>query len=484
MTLVLLLSLGSVSSAAAASATGVQLRHGDLLVADYDNDVPPRVKVVVDDVLHQLGTLVAFNPKGPVEIRIGWDDIAALGLGGPVIVETRGSSYPAALADTLFGGQHAKGGIDGFVTIGSGHSWYYGLDGRPSAKQFDLRSAFAHELIHALGFTIETTARRDGVVLSGRTAQFDGNLYSQGRRLIEVGAAAQARAFADDDVWFDIGGGQLYPLESSAGRGESHFGYAVSILDNEPGAMMYGGLTNGSSRRIDAPTLGVLAQIGYPLALAPAAPTTPSADAGSVRWSINLASAVAPPTQIVVEQRRAGISERTTSVGGAVRQFGLTVPGVDTVVLTAVGANGQRSESVKVGVVGSNSIANATSLDQLVRSDDYRTEHGDVLRLYWAFFRRAPDVGGARYWISMYDSGTQLNSIATAFAGSSEFQSRYGSLDSAAYVEIIYENVLNRPRDNGGYQYWLGLLDSGRLDRGGVVRWIAAAPEFVNAHPY
>ncbi len=477
--------LGALLPAPVAAAQGVAARHVDLLLALYDEDVPAEARVVVDDVMHELGRLIAFNPAGPAQIQIGWDNIAPLGLGGPVLIQAGGVTYPAALADTLFGGQHARGGVDGFVTVGSSHQWYFGLDGKTPSNQFDFRSAFAHELIHALGFTLETSPSGDGVVLSGRTTQFDRNLYSGGRRLVDMTADAQRVAFKTDDVWFDIGGGRLYPVESSGGRGQSHFGFAHSLVDNEPGAMMYGGLLNGLSRRIDGPTLGALAQIGYPLTAAPSAPTKVSLQGQSLRWSVELSGPVAPPAVIRIELRRRGTTVGSAEVSGALGQHTLAAAtGFDTVRLTAVSSNGVPSMAVVVPVPGANTIANAMSLDDITRADDYQREHAGVLRLYWAFFNREPDLGGAQYWLSVFDQGASLDVIANAFAGSSEFRARYGALSNSAYVEVIYLNVLNRPRDGGGFQYWLGFLDSGRLNRGGVVRWIAAAAEFVAAHPY
>ncbi len=475
---------GAVLPAPVAADKEVAARHAGLL-AVYDADVPAEVRVVVDDVMHELGSLIAFNRAGPAQIQIAWDNIAPLGLGGPVLVQAGGANYPAALADTLFGGQHAAGGVDGFVTMGSGHQWYFGLDGKTPSKQFDFRSAFAHELIHALGFTLETSVSDGGVVLSGRTTQFDRNLYSGGRRLVDMTASAQAVAFQADDVWFDIGGGRLYPVDSAGGRGQSHFGFAHSLEDNEPGAMMYGGLPNGSSRQINGPTLGALAQIGYPLTAAPAPPVKASLEGQSLRWSIELSGPVAPPAVVRIEQRGRGVTLWSAEVSGALAQYTLApATGFDAVRLTAISRDGVPSPAVVVPVPDANTIANAMSLDDILRADDFGSEHAGVLRLYWAFFNREPDLGGARYWLSMYDHGASLDAIADAFAGSSEFRARYGALSNVAYVEVIYKNVLNRPRDGGGFQYWLGLLESGRLSRGGVVRWVAAAPEFVATHPY
>ncbi|NNF56096.1 MAG: DUF4214 domain-containing protein [Acidimicrobiales bacterium] len=480
-----MLLVGAVLPAPVAAVDDGAARHAGLLVPVYEEDVPPEVQVVVDDVMHELSTLIAFNPAGPAQIQVAWSNIASLGLGGPVLIQADGINYPAALADTLFGGQHARGGVDGFVTMGSGHQWYFGLDGKTPSNQFDFRSAFAHELIHALGFTLETSPFNGGVVLSGRTTQFDRNLFSGGRRLIDMTTSAQAAAFEADDVWFDVGGGRLYPVESAGGSGQSHFGFAHSLVDNEPGAMMYGGLLNGLSRQIDGPTLGALAQIGYPLTAAPASLVTASLQGQSLRWSVELGGPVAPPSVVRIEQQRRGVTVWSADVSGALAQYTLpAATAFDAVRLTAISSDGVSSPAIVVPVSGANTIADATSLDDILRADDYRREHAGVLRLYWAFFNREPDLGGARYWLSVFDQGASLDAIANAFAGSSEFRARYGALNNAAYVEVIYLNVLNRRRDGGGFQYWLGFLENGGLSRGGVVRWIAAAPEFVAAHPY
>lgn len=127
------------------------------------------------------------------------------------------------------------------------------------------------------------------------------------------------------------------------------------------------------------------------------------------------------------------------------------------------------------------SIANATSLLQIQSAIDYnQAEHENILRLYAAFFNRSPDVAGARYWISeIYEGqGAGLDAIAAQFASSREFQLTYGSVSNEEYLRILYQNVLQRQPDDAGFRYWLGLLNSDQLNRGGVVRWVAAGAEF------
>lgn len=130
-------------------------------------------------------------------------------------------------------------------------------------------------------------------------------------------------------------------------------------------------------------------------------------------------------------------------------------------------------------------IADASSLAEITHATDFQPAHADVLRLYWAFFIREPDVDGAKYWLGLFDQAVDLDTIAAQFAASQEFSNRYGVAPSnEQYVAIVYQNVLGRTADSSGFAYWLGLVESGQLGRGGVVRWIAANSEFISKHPY
>ena len=112
--------------------------------------------------------------------------------------------------------------------------------------------------------------------------------------------------------------------------------------------------------------------------------------------------------------------------------------------------------------------------DGSVQTTPFRREHGDVLRLYRAFFNREPDASGARYWIDTFDRGASLDVIAESFTQSAEFRNAYSGTSNAEYVRRVYRNVLGRAYDEAGYRYWLGMLDSRRLTRGTLVRWVAA----------
>ena len=88
---------------------------------------------------------------------------------------------------------------------------------------------------------------------------------------------------------------------------------------------------------------------------------------------------------------------------------------------------------------------------------------GQTYRVYKAAFNRTPDVGGLGFWISGMDGGVSLNAVAQGFVNSAEFKTVYGaSPTNAQIVTRFYDNVLGRAADSGGYNFWLGNLDSGQ----------------------
>ena len=87
---------------------------------------------------------------------------------------------------------------------------------------------------------------------------------------------------------------------------------------------------------------------------------------------------------------------------------------------------------------------------------------GQAYRLYQAAFDRVPDQGGLGYWINEIDRGTGLSQAATGFINSAEFKALYGNNPSnSEFVTLIYDNVLHRAPDAGGYSYWMDQLSRG-----------------------
>jgi hypothetical protein len=63
---------------------------------------------------------------------------------------------------------------------------------------------------------------------------------------------------------------------------------------------------------------------------------------------------------------------------------------------------------------------------------------------------------------------------------SAEFQNAYGALDNAAFVEQLYQNVLDRPADATGLANWSARLENG-MTRAEVVLGFSQSQEFTNA---
>jgi hypothetical protein len=101
----------------------------------------------------------------------------------------------------------------------------------------------------------------------------------------------------------------------------------------------------------------------------------------------------------------------------------------------------------------------------------------DVARLYLAALHRAPDVGGVEAWTNAIDnSHVPLADVANSFAASPEFIQNYGALSDPAFIQQLYQNVLNRAGDPGEIQGWQNALTAGAT-RGQVMMGFAESPE-------
>jgi hypothetical protein len=113
----------------------------------------------------------------------------------------------------------------------------------------------------------------------------------------------------------------------------------------------------------------------------------------------------------------------------------------------------------------------------LTSSNEADSRVHSVTRLYQAYFLRTPDYGGLDYWLDRRAAGTGINTISNSFAGSSEFSRRYGSLSNAAFVDLVYDNVLGRSPDAAGRSYWIDRLAKG-TSRGQVMANFSQSSEF------
>ncbi|HRA35061.1 MAG TPA: DUF4214 domain-containing protein [Acidimicrobiales bacterium] len=117
-------------------------------------------------------------------------------------------------------------------------------------------------------------------------------------------------------------------------------------------------------------------------------------------------------------------------------------------------------------------------VEALRETDDNVNRVDPVTRLYQAYFLRTPDAGGLDHWVATRRSGVSLIAISEHFAASTEFKNRYGALTNAAFVDLVYQNVLGRAGDKGGVTFWNQQLDGGKRSRGSVMAGFSESPEY------
>ncbi len=112
---------------------------------------------------------------------------------------------------------------------------------------------------------------------------------------------------------------------------------------------------------------------------------------------------------------------------------------------------------------------------------DYQlAQMGFIGRVYKAVMMRNADAGGAAHYRKRLNTGLSRLAVVTGFVNSNEFQNRYGSLSNGEFVELVYRNVMNRQADAGGYNYWLGRLDSGASSRADMMLGFVESNEYIN----
>lgn len=155
-----------------------------------------------------------------------------------------------------------------------------------------------------------------------------------------------------------------------------------------------------------------------------------------------------------------GAGTDTAFYSGTMNQFRLSpdVSGVTVVDLRAASPDG---------------VDTLVGVERLAFSDgvlafDVGGTAGQAFRLYQAAFDRLPDTEGLGYWIKQMDAGRgDLTWVANHFQLSGEFQAAYGApaeLSDESFLNLLYNNVLDRAPDPSGYNYWTDRLghDLGR----------------------
>jgi len=74
-----------------------------------------------------------------------------------------------------------------------------------------------------------------------------------------------------------------------------------------------------------------------------------------------------------------------------------------------------------------------------------------------------------------------LTSIARGFMQSNEFITKYGATPTnQSFVENLYLNILDRPGDQEGIDFWVANLNEGKTDQVTVLAHFSESDENVN----
>lgn len=102
-----------------------------------------------------------------------------------------------------------------------------------------------------------------------------------------------------------------------------------------------------------------------------------------------------------------------------------------------------------------------------------------VYRLYAAAYARTPDEGGFVYWADrVLDGDVDAATLAQQFRVAPEFIAKYGdNLSDRDYTDKLYSNVLLRPSDIEGLNFWTEHLTTGYFTRDQLMVAFAVSPE-------
>lgn len=183
------------------------------------------------------------------------------------------------------------------------------------------------------------------------------------------------------------------------------------------------------------------------------------------------------PAAIPGPAARAGPGESAAS------QAPTAVPGSAPAQRPRVAADAQQPSAVHshlaVRELAPGSKAHSEAIAGNIASQEVQEVVTPLARLYLAYFGRVPDYEGLDYYIGERDRGEPLDAIADEFAGSAEFNARYGALDNAAFVDLVYRNVFGFPAGAQERAYWVDLMESGRLTRGQLMLINSESPGYV-----
>ncbi len=476
------------------------------------NPTPEVAKPAIEESVATWGA--KLNTRGtPVVVEINWKSFGnpgVLGFAGPTgfVADPSlpsGYGHPLPLANALAGFDVNGPAPEIVVFINADHhgsgTWHYGA-GPPPANTIDLRTVVTHEVGHGVGFV--SSAGTDGGSLAFESPPFvyDALGLYQGGPIIN--APNVPTALTSGNVQIQVSDSQIAQLYAPGTWAQ---GTSFSHFDLGTASLMTPSLSAGTTNRaIDGLTMGVMAMMGWPDPAVPPPPPPPPptfggralddqiqrvylahlerrADAAGFEfWRDQRANGLPLGDMIAAFQASPEFIATYGSLDNAEfvtliynNVLGRDPDGPGLAHWTALLDSGVTRAAVTEGFVES---AEFVSITDTV--PPYSSVEGAVRRLYQAFFEREAAPADITYWVGQHQSGIPLVAIADYFATSTEFVSRYGSLSNGQFVNLVYENVLGRAADAGGFTHWTTQLAAG-MSRGEMMLAFSQSPEFIKA---
>lgn len=121
-------------------------------------------------------------------------------------------------------------------------------------------------------------------------------------------------------------------------------------------------------------------------------------------------------------------------------------------------------QNVELLQFGDNGVLDLRILDgaRSISSEDLTS----LIELYVAYFDRAPDSVGLLFWANLVEKGMKISDVAKLFFAQEEARTKLpDNLSSAEFVDLAYNNLLDRDAETDGLDFWVSALESGGVSR-------------------
>lgn len=106
-----------------------------------------------------------------------------------------------------------------------------------------------------------------------------------------------------------------------------------------------------------------------------------------------------------------------------------------------------------------------------------KSNAGFINGIYADIFDAQPDVGGLTFWTNQLNSGASRTAVIQAFLTSPQFNAEHHT--NSLYVDAVYQDLLGRPAETAGLNYWTNQLNTG-LSKVALVGAVLNSSEFTH----